>query len=97
MVQSVIAERRTNAERLTKNIDVHTHNTSVHAHNAKIAEARGDRALAERSRAGLREAETGLARTKAMIEAARVSEARLTEQLTQIEGQIETLRASSAP
>jgi hypothetical protein len=84
IVERVLEERRGNIGVVLKNIDVHTHNLAAHRHNLELATARGSRALTETSRAGIKNAEEKLARSRAMLDAARASEVRLRDELEAI-------------
>jgi hypothetical protein len=81
LVETMIGERKSGAEILEKNVGVYQHNIEANRHNLGIARSRGDKALIQKSSAGLAEAESGLARTRAMLDAAHASEARLVEEL----------------
>jgi hypothetical protein len=85
MLEAMLAERRTNIPLFEQNVAVHTHNLGVFQHNLDLATARGSSDLAAKSRAGLDDTARKLARTKALLEAARASEARITALLATLD------------
>jgi hypothetical protein len=93
LLETSIGERKTAVEILEKNIGVYQHNIEANRHNLSIAKARADRALIQRSQAGIAEGESGLARTRAMLDAAHASEARLVEELAAVGAELEATQA----
>ena len=85
------SERRTKLASLQKNVEVQTNNLDVHRYHLDLAGARGDKALGDRSRAGVAEAEKTLGELRKLIEAARASEKRLTEEITAVTAQMDQL------
>ena len=85
LLDATLAERRANIAVYEANLNAYTHNIAAYHHNLRLAESTANRQLAVVSRAGIAEAERGLAETRALLDAGRASETRLVADLASVD------------